>query len=129
LSDREPRLQRLRSRRRRRLSDVRDDLARTGVPDGLLRNPRPGTEGTRRGRGVATLDPAPRRIPERLSSSHCHAFEDRRRRVRHGHHRVEEMSMAEGFIHTVYKNDEWVNEFEQGAELGLPHATKEEAVA
>ena len=37
--------------------------------------------------------------------------------------------MAEGFIHTVYKNDEWVNEFEQGAELGLPHATKEEAVA
>ena len=37
--------------------------------------------------------------------------------------------MAEGFIHTVYKNDEWINEFEEGAELGLAHRTKDEAVA
>jgi hypothetical protein len=37
--------------------------------------------------------------------------------------------MAKGFIHTVYKNDEWINEFEEGAELGLAHRTKEAAVA
>ena len=49
LPDREPRLQHLRTRRRRRLPDVLDDLARIGVPHGLLPDPRPRTEGPRRG--------------------------------------------------------------------------------
>jgi hypothetical protein len=35
--------------------------------------------------------------------------------------------MAEGFVHTVWKNDEWVNEIELGDEVSR-HATKEEAV-
>jgi hypothetical protein len=33
------------------------------------------------------------------------------------------------FIHTVYKNDHWVNEFESGTQVGGFHATKEEAVS
>jgi hypothetical protein len=37
--------------------------------------------------------------------------------------------MADGFIHTVYKDGQWVNEVEGGAELGGPHGTKEDAVA
>jgi hypothetical protein len=37
--------------------------------------------------------------------------------------------MATRFIHTVYKNDQWINELEESAELGLPHRTKEDAVA
>jgi hypothetical protein len=36
--------------------------------------------------------------------------------------------MAEGFVHTVYKNEEWVNEIELGDVVGGPHDTKEEAV-
>jgi hypothetical protein len=37
--------------------------------------------------------------------------------------------MADGFVHTVYKNEQWINEIEGGAEFGGSHATKEEAVA
>ena len=37
--------------------------------------------------------------------------------------------MADGFVHTVYKNDQWVNEFEGGTQVGGVHATKEEAVS
>jgi Uncharacterized protein conserved in bacteria (DUF2188) len=37
--------------------------------------------------------------------------------------------MARGFIHTVYKNDQWINEVEEGSAFGGPHSTKEEAVA
>jgi len=37
--------------------------------------------------------------------------------------------MAKGFVHTVYKNDQWLNELEEGAEFGGTHATKEAAVA
>ena len=36
--------------------------------------------------------------------------------------------MAKGFIHTVYKDGQWVNEVEDGEEIGGVHATKEEAV-
>ena len=37
--------------------------------------------------------------------------------------------MAKGFIHTVYKREQWINEVEEGEELGGAHATKEQAVA
>jgi hypothetical protein len=37
--------------------------------------------------------------------------------------------MAKGFIHTVYKGGQWINEVEEGEEIGGVHATKEEAVA
>lgn len=37
--------------------------------------------------------------------------------------------MAKGFIHTVWKSEEWINEVEEGPEFGGSHATKEEAVA
>jgi Uncharacterized protein conserved in bacteria (DUF2188) len=37
--------------------------------------------------------------------------------------------MARGFIHTVYKNEQWINEVEEGSTFGGPHSTKEEAVA
>jgi predicted dithiol-disulfide oxidoreductase (DUF899 family) len=37
-----------------------DDVARIGVPDGLLPDPRSRAEGPRRGRRVAALDPSPR---------------------------------------------------------------------
>jgi uncharacterized protein DUF2188 len=37
--------------------------------------------------------------------------------------------MADGFVHTVYKNDQWVNETEGGSDFGGPHSTKEEAVS
>jgi Uncharacterized protein conserved in bacteria (DUF2188) len=37
--------------------------------------------------------------------------------------------MADGFIHTVYKNEQWVNEIEDGSEFGGSHRTKEEAVS
>ncbi len=37
--------------------------------------------------------------------------------------------MAKGFIHTVYKNDQWVNELEEGSEFGGTHATKDAAVS
>ena len=36
--------------------------------------------------------------------------------------------MAKGFIHTVYKDGQWVNEAEGNGTLGGVHATKEEAV-
>ena len=38
--------------------------------DGLLPDPRPCTEGSRRGRGVATLDPPPRRVRLRVRRVH-----------------------------------------------------------
>jgi Uncharacterized protein conserved in bacteria (DUF2188) len=38
--------------------------------------------------------------------------------------------MAKGFIHTVYKNGKWINQVEEGNELGGAHAaTKEVAGA
>jgi hypothetical protein len=37
--------------------------------------------------------------------------------------------MAKGFVHTVYKNNEWINELEEGDQFGAAHATKEEAVS
>jgi hypothetical protein len=37
--------------------------------------------------------------------------------------------LAEGFVLTVYKNGQWVNEIESGSEFGGPHSTKENAVA
>jgi Uncharacterized protein conserved in bacteria (DUF2188) len=37
--------------------------------------------------------------------------------------------MADGFVHTVHKGGQWVNEIESGAEFGGTHSTKEEAVA
>jgi len=36
--------------------------------------------------------------------------------------------MADGFVHTVYKKDQWVNEIEGGSEFGGSHSTKEAAV-
>jgi hypothetical protein len=36
--------------------------------------------------------------------------------------------MANGFVHTVYKNDQWINEIEGNGSVGS-YATKEEAVA
>lgn len=36
--------------------------------------------------------------------------------------------MADGFIHTVYKDGQWVNEVEGGERISGIHATKEEAV-
>jgi hypothetical protein len=32
--------------------------------------------------------------------------------------------MADGFVHTVFKSDQWVNEIEGGDPLGGTHATK-----
>ena len=54
-------------RRRRRVPHVLDDVARIGVPDGLLPDPRPRTEGPRRGRGVAALAPPARRVRHRVT--------------------------------------------------------------
>jgi uncharacterized protein DUF2188 len=36
--------------------------------------------------------------------------------------------VAKGFVHTVYKNGEWINELEEGDAFGGAHATKEQAV-
>jgi uncharacterized protein DUF2188 len=36
--------------------------------------------------------------------------------------------VAKGFIHTVFKDGQWVNEVEEGETIGGVHATKEEAV-
>ena len=36
--------------------------------------------------------------------------------------------MADGFVHTVYKNDQWVVEIEGNGEVGS-HSTKNDAVA
>ena len=37
--------------------------------------------------------------------------------------------MAKGFVHTVYKNETWINELEEGKKLPGNYATKEQAVA
>ena len=37
--------------------------------------------------------------------------------------------MAAGFVHTVYKRETWLNEIEDGEELGGSYATKEVAVS
>ena len=37
--------------------------------------------------------------------------------------------MAKGFIHTVYKNDQWTNELEEGNAFGGNHDTKEAAAS
>ncbi len=37
--------------------------------------------------------------------------------------------MADGFIHTVFKDGQWVNELEGGAAFGGGYANKDEAVA
>jgi len=37
--------------------------------------------------------------------------------------------MADGFIHTVFKDGQWVNEVEGDGVLGGVHATKDEAVS
>jgi hypothetical protein len=37
--------------------------------------------------------------------------------------------MADGFVHTVWKDGEWMNEVEGGDGIPGPFATKEEAVA
>ena len=37
--------------------------------------------------------------------------------------------MAAGYVHTVYKNESWLNEIEEGGELPGTHPTKEDAVA
>jgi len=37
--------------------------------------------------------------------------------------------MAQGFVHTVWKDDHWVNEVEGGAEFGGPYSGKEDAAA
>jgi Uncharacterized protein conserved in bacteria (DUF2188) len=36
--------------------------------------------------------------------------------------------MAKGFVHTLYKNDQWVAEIEGGSQFGGPYSTKDEAV-
>jgi hypothetical protein len=36
--------------------------------------------------------------------------------------------MAEGFVHTVFKNEQWINELELGDQVSGPHDTKEDAV-
>jgi hypothetical protein len=36
--------------------------------------------------------------------------------------------VAKGFIHTVHKDGQWVNQVEEGDTIGGVHATKEEAV-
>ena len=37
--------------------------------------------------------------------------------------------MANGFVHTVYKNNQWINEVEGDGEIGGVHAAKEEQSA
>ena len=37
--------------------------------------------------------------------------------------------MADGFVHTVFKGGQWVNEIEGGSEIGGTHSTKDDAVA
>ena len=56
----EPRAQRIRARRRRRLPNVRDHRPRARANDGLLRAARPDPARTQRGPG--SLGPAPRRV-------------------------------------------------------------------
>ena len=37
--------------------------------------------------------------------------------------------MADGFVHTVNKSGQWMNEIEGGAQFGGTHSTKEDAVS
>lgn len=37
--------------------------------------------------------------------------------------------MADGFVHTVHKDGQWLNELEGGSAFGGSYATKEDAVA
>jgi hypothetical protein len=37
--------------------------------------------------------------------------------------------MADGFVHTVFKRGNWVNEIEGGSEFGGTHPTKEQAAS
>jgi uncharacterized protein DUF2188 len=37
--------------------------------------------------------------------------------------------MADGFIHTVFKDGQWINKLEGGGEFGGSYANKQEAVA
>jgi len=37
--------------------------------------------------------------------------------------------MADGFVHTVFKDGQWVNKIEGGADFGGPHSTKAQAAA
>jgi uncharacterized protein DUF2188 len=37
--------------------------------------------------------------------------------------------VAKGFVHTVYKDNTWLNELEEGEDLPGTYATKEDAVA
>src|ERR671930_576944 len=60
-------VQHLRTRRRHRLPHLLDDRPRSRVSDGLLPDPRPRTEGPRRGRRLAGLDPPARRVRERVT--------------------------------------------------------------
>src|ERR671937_2049286 len=60
-------VQLVRTGRRHRLPHLLDDGPRSGVSDGLLPDPRPRTEGPRRGRGLAGLDPPARRVRERVT--------------------------------------------------------------
>jgi hypothetical protein len=41
---------------------------------------------------------------------------------------LEVITLAKGFIHTVYKHEQWINEVEEGDEFGGAHPTKEQAV-
>src|SRR6266516_6954493 len=55
------------TRRRQSLPHLLDDGPGSGVSDGLLPDPRPRTEGPRRGRSVAGLDPPARRVRKRVT--------------------------------------------------------------
>jgi Uncharacterized protein conserved in bacteria (DUF2188) len=37
--------------------------------------------------------------------------------------------VAQGFVHTVYKRETWLNEIEEGQELPGTYSTKDEAVS
>jgi Uncharacterized protein conserved in bacteria (DUF2188) len=37
--------------------------------------------------------------------------------------------VSKGFVHTIYKNERWLNELEGGEELPGMYATKDQAVA
>jgi uncharacterized damage-inducible protein DinB len=52
----------------------------------------------------------------------------RQAQTRQAHNIDEGATMAKELIHTVYKSGQWINEIEEGEEIGGVHATKEEAV-
>jgi hypothetical protein len=37
--------------------------------------------------------------------------------------------MADGFVHTLFKDDQWINEVEGGAQFGGAHSTKDDAIS